>query len=158
MQGPVERITRANAKRYLAVGKVVVPVLAPFAIKAASEARAAWDARRARRLGVAPSELNTYSGKGGTLHARISRVAAAVHELAGREAGRADVERFVSQTQPRLAELAAAVRAAEMMPGERRRTAHRAVAAELDRVEPELLDLLGVGATVPKRDRRQRLP
>jgi hypothetical protein len=31
-----------------------------------------------------------------------------------------------------------------MMPTERRRAAHRAVAAELDRIEPELLRLLGV--------------
>ena len=59
------------------------------------------------------------------------------------------VERFVAATEPRLVDLAAAVRAAELMPTERRRAAHRAVAAELDRIEPELLRLLGVDDAGP---------
>ena len=43
--------------------------------------------------------------------------------------------------------VALAVRAAEQMPPQRRKTAHRAVSAELDRVELTLLDHLGVGRT-----------
>ena len=60
-----DKITPSNAKRAIAVGKVLAPVLLPIAMRAAGAARGAWDDRRARRLGVAPSALTSYSGKGG---------------------------------------------------------------------------------------------
>jgi Family of unknown function (DUF6474) len=148
-----DMITAKNAKRAIAVGKVLAPVLTPIAMRAAAAARGAWDDRRARRLGVSPGELNNYSGKGGALHARIASIAGSLRELKASSASRASgthgersatVERFVAATEPRLVDLTAAVRAAELMPTERRKAAHRAVAAELDRIEPELLRLLGV--------------
>jgi hypothetical protein len=138
--------TPKNAKRAVAVGKVLSPVLVPLALRAATVARGMWDERRARRLGVTPGELNSYSGKGTLLYARIVGLANAMRQLtAGAGGERSDeVTRFIASTEPRLADLAAAVRASELMPGERRRAAHRAVSAELDRIEPQLLDLLGV--------------
>jgi hypothetical protein len=143
---PPERITPSNAKRAVAVGKVLAPVLLPIAMRAAATARGAWDVHRARRLGVSPGELGEYSGRGGALHARISGIAGSVRELkAGNQVDRAAADAFAADTEPRLTDLAAAVRAAEQMPTERRRAAHRAVATELDRIEPELLRLLGVG-------------
>jgi hypothetical protein len=151
-----DKITPKNARRAIAVGKVLAPVLTPLAMRAAAVARAAWDDRRARRLGVAPGELNHYSGKGGALHARISGIAGSLRELKAASAagGHGDeVDRFVAETEPRLVDLAAAVRAAELMPSERRRAAHRAVAAELDRIEPELLRLLGVEPDGTSRSR-----
>ncbi|GAY08422.1 DUF6474 family protein [Pseudonocardia sp. N23] len=138
--------TPAKITRAVAVGKVLVPLLAPYALAAAGTARAAWDDRRARRLGVAADELGAYTGRGGALHARISRIAEALPELAAEgdaqttEAG----QRFAADTGPRLADLSVAVRAAERMPTARRRTAFRAVAGELDRLENELLGHLGV--------------
>ncbi len=51
---------------------------------------------------------------------------------------------FSTATRPRLADLAVAVRAAEQMPSARRRTAYRAIGAELDRIEVDLLGHLGV--------------
>lgn len=144
-----ELVTPGNAKKAIAVGKILAPVLAPIAMQLAGVARGAWDERRARRLGVPASELNGYSGKGGSLHARISRISISMNELAAgaepRGARAAEIERFAAANGPRLADLSAAVRAAEMMPTERRRAAHRAVAGELDRIEPRLLALLGVG-------------
>jgi hypothetical protein len=145
-----DRITAKNAKRAIAVGKVLAPVLAPIAMRAAASARGAWDDRRARRLGVAPGELNQYSGKGGALHARIAGIATSLRELSAAQSNGARasaVEAFVASTEPRLVDLSAAVRAAELMPSDRRKAAHRAVAAELDRIEPELLRLLGVEST-----------
>jgi uncharacterized protein DUF6474 len=147
-----DKITPSNAKRAIAVGKVLAPVLLPIAMRAAGAARGAWDDRRARRLGVAPSALTSYSGKGGALHARIDGIASSLLELRAvpAEGDRTTaVNRFATATEPRLIDLAAAVRAAELMPTERRRAAHRAVAAELDRIEPELLKLLGVSSPGP---------
>ncbi|GAA5144281.1 DUF6474 family protein [Pseudonocardia eucalypti] len=134
--------TPGNAKRAIAVGKVLAPALLPVAFRAAGLARGLWDERRARRLGVAPGDLNRFSGKGAGLHARIAALAGSLIEL--RATGRAN--EFVRTTEARLIDLSAAVRAAEFMPTERRRAAHRAVAGELDRIEPALLDLLGVNS------------
>ena len=59
----------------------VAPLLAPYALAAASVARGRWDAYRAARLGVQPDQLSAYAGPGGALHARLSRVAEALTEL-----------------------------------------------------------------------------
>lgn len=134
-------LTAKRAKRMLGVGVAVAPMLAPYALAIASSARGAWDARRAARLGVDAGELAAYAGPGGTLHARLSRVAEALNELDGKPG---DAATFVTDTRPRLAELAVAVRAAEQMPTTRRRTAYRAVGDELDRIEIALLTHLGV--------------
>jgi hypothetical protein len=85
--------------------------------------------------------LPSISGKGAALHARLSRLATSLHELAQL---RPEDAAFVERTDGRLADLAAAMRAAETMPGARRRAAHKAVAAELDVLEAELLRRLGV--------------
>jgi len=130
-------LTAARAKRMIGVGKVVAPLLAPYALAAAGAARARWDAYRAARLGVEP---------GGALHARLSRMAEALDRLeSGAEAhSTGAARRFALDTRPRLADLAVAVRAAEQMPTPRRRTAYRAIGAELDRLEIALLNHLGV--------------
>lgn len=136
----------AKITRAVAVGKVLLPLVAPYALAAAGTARAVWDDRKARRLGVPADQLGAYTGRGGALHARISRIAEALPELTVEgdaqttEPGR----RFAADTEPRLADLSVAVRAAEQMPTTRRRTAFRAVAGELDRLENELLGHLGV--------------
>ncbi|AEA22417.1 DUF6474 family protein [Pseudonocardia benzenivorans] len=136
----------AKVGRAIAVGKVVAPLLAPYALAAAGAARAQWDEYRARKLGVPADRLGAYTGRGGALHARISRIAEALPEL--KSDGDAQTtgpgRRFAADTEPRLADLSVAVRAAEQMPTARRRTAFRAVACELDRIEDELLTQLGV--------------
>jgi hypothetical protein len=135
-------LTSAQTKRVLAVGKAVAPLLLPYGIAAAGVARASWDTYRSRRLGVPADQLGRYTGRGGTLHARLSRAGEALTEVeaTGDAAGRT----FAQETRPRLADLALAVRAAEQMPTARRKTAFRAVAGELDRVEDQLLAHLGL--------------
>lgn len=138
---PVPRITPANARRAIGVARVVLPVVAPLAMSAAGYVRNRWDTARARRLGVGLDELLSFSGKGTVLHARLSRLAQSLRELAQRRSQDSD---FIQATESRLADLSTAVRAAELMTAARRRAAHRAVAAELDAVEAELLRRLGV--------------
>jgi hypothetical protein len=144
----VARLNPASAKNMLGVAKVlgpaVVPVVAPYALRAASVARDGLDRYRARRLGVDIEHLAEYTGKGGALHARLVGAEESLAELAAREdADDADRE-FAGQARRTLAKLAAAVRAAERMPTARRKAAHRSVAAELDPIERELLHRLGV--------------
>jgi hypothetical protein len=139
---PPKDLTPAQTRRLISVGKAVAPLVLPYAIAAAGVARSQWDAYRSRRLGVPADQLGRFSGRGGHLHARISRAGEALTELesSGDAAGKA----FAAQTRPRLADLAVAVRAAEQMPTTRRRTAFRAVSGELDRIEDQLLGHLGL--------------
>lgn len=141
-----EPLTAKSAKRMIGVGTAVAPLLAPYALAAAGAVRGRWDDYRAARLGVAPDQLKAFSGPGGALHARLSRVAGALDELeSSTEAHATDAaRRFAADTRPRLADLAIAVRAAEQMPTSRRRTAYRAIGGELDRIEYELLTHLGI--------------
>lgn len=141
------RITPGNTRRALAVAKIVVPVLAPFAIRAAGYARHRWDLARARRLGVELHQLSGFSGRGGALHARLARLASGLRDLPRRYPDDAEAAAFAAANEDRLADLAAATHAAELMPSQRRRATHRAVSAELDALETELLRRLGVPAT-----------
>lgn len=146
--GDEPRITPRKAKNALAVAKIigpaVVPVIAPYVLRALGEMRDRYDRARAHRLGVPIEELYKYSGRGGALHARITGAAEAVDELRGRQNGAADDGAFADRTEITLRQLAAAVRAAERMPTARRRAAHHAVSVELDNLEEQLLQRLGV--------------
>ncbi len=145
LRGPM---TPAKAKRVLQVATVIAPLLVPYAVAAAGAARQRWDVARAFQLGVTPEQLAGFSGPGGGLQARISGLAIALAELraGGETPASAEAVRFAEQTGSRLAELAAAVRAAEQMPGRRRRVVHRAVSTELDGIDRRLLERLGVGS------------
>jgi hypothetical protein len=142
------RITPKKAKNALAVVKVigpaVIPVVAPYLVRALGEVRDRFDRARAQRLGVPVEELARYSGRGGALHARISGAAAAITELRDRADATPDDRAFADRSDTTLRQLAAAVRAAERMPTARRKAAHRAAAAELDQLEERLLQRLGV--------------
>lgn len=142
------RLTPAKAKNMVGVAKVlgpaVLPVVAPYALRAAAAARDGLDHYRARRLGVDVERLADYTGKGGALHARIVGADQSLAELENTDRVSAADREFAGRGRETLTKLAAAVRAAERMPVARRRAAHRAVAAELDPIEQGLLRRLGV--------------
>lgn len=144
--GKDEPLTGATVKRWIGIAKIVVPVAAPIVYQAVGEARSRVDDYRARRLGVAPDELSTFSGRGTALYARCHNLANSVRELGNRRPDDADVRTFTADARTRLSDLEAAVRSAEQMPSARRRRAHLAVASELDRLESRLLGLWGLDA------------
>ncbi|WP_372495377.1 DUF6474 family protein [Saccharopolyspora soli] len=147
-KGEHGHITPGNAKKVIGVAKVVGPVLAPFAIRAVAAVRDGYDRMRARRLGVPVDQLGSFTGKGAALHARIAGDANALRDLRAQSADGAEAklaaEQYAERTAARLEQLTSAVRAAERMPAQRRKSAHRAVNAELGRIEGELLTRLGI--------------
>lgn len=147
-KGP-DPVTGAKVKRYIGIARVVVPIVAPLLYQAAGTARARWDEHRARQFGVAPEQLADFTGRGAALYARIHNLASSTRDLAERRGAdgdrAAEVRAFAEQTGARLTDLEAAVRSAEQMPADRRRRAHQAAAAELDRIETRLLSFWGVG-------------
>jgi hypothetical protein len=145
--GSKPRITPKNTRRVIGVARIVLPVAAPLAFQAAAFTRDRWDRMRASRLGIPVDRLPEFTGHGAALHVRICGLGSAVGEL---RADHPDQAEFATSTERRLTDLGAAVRAAERMPRERRRAAHRAVATELDAVESGLLQRLGVLSNRPR--------
>ncbi|HEX3785205.1 MAG TPA: DUF6474 family protein [Pseudonocardiaceae bacterium] len=145
--GRKPRLTPSSARNMVGVVKILVPavlpVLSPYLLKAAGTARDQLDRLKARRMGVDVTDLAKFSGRGGTLHARIAGAADGLTELADKHDDAATRE-FTTRARDTLASLAAVVRAAERMPTSRRKAAHQAVSTELDRVESELLRRFGV--------------
>lgn len=142
------RITPKKAKNAVAVAKVlgpaVIPVVAPYAVRAAGAAREMYDRYQARKLGVAVDQLGSYTGRGAALHARIAGVADGCADLEKSEKASAADKSFARESLGTLEQLSASVRAAERMPSSRRKSVHRAVAGELERLEGQLLHRLGL--------------
>lgn len=145
-KGEFGTVTPGNAKKIVGILKIVGPLLAPYALRAMSKARAGYDQSRARKLGVPVDDLGKFTGHGASLHARIAGDSAAVRDLRQQAKGdeRGHATTYADQAEARLAQLSSAVRAAERMPTHRRRSAHRAVDGELSRIESELLTRFGV--------------
>lgn len=138
------RITPKKAKNAVGVAKVVGPVVAPFAVQGMLRLRERYDSYRARQLGVDVADIAKFSGRGGALQARIAGDQRGCAELSERH-GRSEADmRFATDATQRLESLVAAVRAAERMPSPRRRAAFQAIDADLDVLEQELLQRLGV--------------
>lgn len=153
--GAADPVTGAKVKRYIGIARIVVPVVAPIIYQGVGMARERWDAHRARQLGVAPDELGDFTGRGAALYARVHHIALSAQDLrtrhgSGDDPRAAEVRAFVEDAEQRLSDLESAVRAAEQMPASRRRSAHVAVAGELERIEDRLLALWGVGGSNPR--------
>jgi hypothetical protein len=149
-------------KKYLGVARVLVPVLAPLAYRAATFLRGQLDNRRAQQLGIGVDQLGDFAGHGAKLQVRIAgagetlaeieKKADAARKTAGgsgksRNAknGRDDeTSRFVATTRDRLDSLTAAVRTADQMPVAQRRGVHVSISNELSGIEADLLARLGV--------------
>jgi hypothetical protein len=122
---------------------LLAPVVVPIAYRAAISARGVIDERRADKLGVPLTQLGQFSGAGGRLSARISGAEQSLR-LVDERHNDAETQQFVSAITERLTALAAAVPAAENMPGPRRRAAQSSISEQLDGIEADIMARLGV--------------
>ncbi|MFD0362172.1 DUF6474 family protein [Nocardia sp. GCM10030253] len=132
----------SQVRKYLGVARVLVPVLAPLAYRAATFIRGRIDTRRAHQLGIGIEQLGDFSGHGARLQARIANAEGALGKISGSKNG--DGKAFVTATQDRLDNMTAAVRTAEQMPATRRRAVHTSISNELSGIEADVLARLGV--------------
>lgn len=131
-------------RRTLTASRLLAPALVPVAYRAAIAARGVVDERRADRLGVPLTQLGQFSGAGGRLSARISGAERSLQLVASRNPQDGETRQFVSAITERLTALAAAVPAAENMPGPRRREAQASIGEQLDGIEADIMTRLGV--------------
>lgn len=130
------------ARRAVTAAKVIGPVLAPFALKAATSTREYLDNRKARRLGVGAAEVGAYRGPTGGVEARLTGLKRSVGDLRSRRSGDLQVTRFADVATGRITDLTSAVRAAATMPPGRRRATLTAVSHELDQIDSDLMTFL----------------
>ncbi|WHU46685.1 DUF6474 family protein [Gordonia sp. L191] len=133
----------ASVRRYLTVGRLVAPIVAPVVYRAAVAARGRLSSMQAERVGVAPDVLRQFSGHGASLAARIATARTSLDKVAAQDTT-ADAKAFVDAIGKRLDNLAIAVDAAEAMATGQRRTAHRAIEDELGAIDADILARLGV--------------
>jgi hypothetical protein len=130
-------------RRTLTASRLLAPVVVPIAYRAAVSARGVIDERRADKLGVPLTQLGQFSGAGGRLSARISGAEQSLR-LVDERHDDSETQQFVSAITERLTALAAAVPAAENMPGPRRRAAQSSISEQLDGIEADIMARLGV--------------
>jgi hypothetical protein len=137
-------LSPTRIRRLLTVSRLLAPVLVPVAYRVAIAARGLIDQRRADQLGVPLAQIGRFSGDGGRLSARIAGAEKSLRTVQSNKPKDAETRQFVDAISARLADLAAAVTAAENMPTARRRGAHAAIIRQLDEVDADLMARLGL--------------
>ena len=137
-------LSPTRIRRLLTVSRLLAPILVPVAYRVAIAARGLIDQRRADQLGVPLAQIGRFSGDGGRLSARIAGAEKSLRSVQGNKPKDAETKQFVEAISERLADLAAAVTAAENMPAARRRGAHAAITRQLDEVDADLMARLGL--------------
>ncbi len=137
-------LSPTRIRRTLTVSRLLAPILTPVIYRAAISARALIDQRRADRLGIPLAQIGQFSGNGAQLSARIAGTEKSLRMVHDKKPKDAETKQFVSAITERLADLSAAVTAAENMPAARRRAAQAAISSQLDGIEADLMARLGL--------------
>jgi len=137
-------LSPSSVRRVLTVSRMLAPVAVPLIYRAAVTARGVIDQRKADELGVPLSQIGQFSGSGGALSARIAGAERSLQQVAQSKPKDAETKQFVTAVSDRLSDLAAAITAAENMPGPQRRSAHARIGQQLDGIDADLLARLNV--------------
>jgi hypothetical protein len=137
-------LSPTRIRRVLTVSRLLAPILTPVIYRAAMATRALIDRRRADQLGIPLTQIGQFSGSGARLSARIAGSEQSLRMVQETKPKDAETRQFASAITERLADLSAAVTAAEHMPAARRRAAHSAIASQLDGIEADLMARLGL--------------
>ncbi len=137
-------LSPTRIRRLLTVSRLLAPILVPVAYRVAIAARGLIDQRRADQLGVPLAQIGRFSGSGGRLSARIAGAEQSLRSVQQNKPKDPETQQFVTAISERLADLAAAVTAAENMPAARRQGAHAAITHQLDEVDADLMARLGL--------------
>jgi hypothetical protein len=137
-------LSPTRIRRLLTVSRLLAPIVVPLAYRIAIAARGLIDQRRADQLGVPLAQIGRFSGHGGRLSARVAGAEQSLRTVQEAKPKDAETKQFVTAISERLADLAAAITAAENMPTARRRGAHVAISRQLDEIDADLMARLGL--------------
>lgn len=137
-------LSPTRIRRVLTVSRLLAPILVPLVYRAAMAARGLIDQRRADRLGIPLAQIGRFSGHGARLSARVAGAEHSLRAVQDKKPRDGETQQFVAAVSDRLADLSAAITAAETMPAARRRATHSAIARQLDGIEADLMARLGL--------------
>jgi len=137
-------LSPSRIRRVLTVSRLLAPIVVPLVYRAAIAARGMMDQRRADQLGVPLAQIGQFSGHGARLSARIAGAEQSLRTVQEKKPNDAETKQFAAAISDRLADLSAAITAAENMPAPRRRSAHAAISRQLDEIEADLMARLGL--------------
>jgi hypothetical protein len=137
-------LSPTRIRRLLTVTRLLAPVVVPLLYRASVAARGLLDERRADRLGVPLASVGHFAGHGAALSARIAGAEQSARLVLDKKPKDAETKQFVGAVNDKLADLTAAITAAENMPASRRRGAYTAIAEQLDGIDADLMARLGV--------------
>ena len=137
-------LSPTRIRRLLTVSRLLAPILVPVAYRGAIAARGLIDQRRADQFGVPLAQIGQFSGHGGRLSARVAGAEQSLRAVQEKKPKDVETKQFVAAISERLTDLAAAITAAENMPGTRRRAAHAAICRQLDEIDADLMARLGL--------------
>jgi hypothetical protein len=137
-------LSPTRIRRLLTVSRLLAPIVVPLVYRAMVAARGLLDERRADTLGVPLAAVGHFAGHGARLSARIAGAEQSVRLVLDKKPKDAETKQFVAAVSDKLADLSAAVTAAENMPASRRRAAYAAIAEQLDGIDADLMARLGV--------------
>jgi hypothetical protein len=137
-------LSPTRIRRLLTVSRLLAPIVVPVVYRVAIAARGLIDQRRADQLGVPLAQIGQFSGDGGRLSARVAGAEQTLRTVQDNKPKDVETKQFVAAISERLADLAAAVTAAENMPAPRRRGAHAAITRQLDEIDADLMARLGL--------------
>ena len=137
-------LSPTRIRRLLTVSRLLAPILVPVAYRGAIAARGLIDQRRADQFGVPLAQIGQFSGHGGRLSARVAGAEQSLRAVQEKKPKDVETKQFVAAISERLTDLAAAITAAENMPGARRRAAHAAISRQLDEIDADLMARLGL--------------
>ncbi|ORW01691.1 DUF6474 family protein [Mycobacterium kyorinense] len=137
-------LSPTRIRRVLTVSRLLAPIVVPLVYRAAIAARGLMDQRRADQLGVPLAQIGQFSGHGARLSARIAGAEQSLRTVQEKKPKDAETKQFAAAISDRLADLSAAITAAENMPASRRRSAHAAISKQLDEIEADLMARLGL--------------
>lgn len=140
-QQRAQGFSKEKAKSWVGGGRVLIPVLAPLAYRAITALQNREQEASAKRFGVSADAVARHHGYGAPLRARVEATRTSLKEL-NRNSNAAPG--FVKDANKRLDIIDDALDTAENMTPDQRRRAFQSIISELNGLDSQILDQLGV--------------
>lgn len=137
-------VTKDKAKSWVGAARLLIPVALPLGYRLMTFVQNRGLDSSARKFGVTGDATARFHGYGAPLRARIEAIRESLERLDKSNAS--GTAGFVKDADKRLDLLVDAVETAEHMTPDQRRRAHTSISAELDGIDSEIMDRMGLRA------------
>lgn len=133
--------SKEKAKSWVGGGRILIPVLTPLAYRAITTLQNRQQESSAKKFGVSADAVARHHGYGAPLRARVEATRSSLKELNSNPLA---TPGFVKDANKRLDVIDDALDTAENMTPDQRRRAFQSITSELNGLDSQILDQLGV--------------